>query len=177
MNLRKIIKRISATALGMAFALSFAASSYAATSDEVDLSTAMPGAGQVTTANGLNVRSGPSTSAGKVAALPDGTNFMIIERINSAWDLIQYDTAGHYGYVSRAYMREYDLDWYCVVKAGGISLNMRSGKGTSYGIVASIPDGRSMPELTNTGSWDYVLWGNKAGYVSSTYIERKRYIK
>ncbi len=181
MNLKKAIKALSTTAMGLALAVSIAAPSYAAmselipTSDQVTLSTAKPGAGQVTATNGLNVRSGPSTSSEVLTALPYGTNFMIVERTNSAWDMIQYDTAGHYGYVSRAYMRELSLDWYCVVKAGGVSLNMRSGKGTSYGILASIPDGRSIPELTYTGSWDYVLWGNKQGYVSTTYISRKTY--
>lgn len=123
----------------------------------------------------MHVHEGASSYSNKITALAYGTMVMIVERCGNGWLLIQYDEKGNYGYVSAAYVTEYDLDYYCTVSAGGNSLNLRTGRGTGYGVITSIPAGRGFPELTYSSSWDYVLYGNKDGYVSTSYIKRTHY--
>lgn len=175
MTKSKFFKKISAVVLSIAMLTSGSISALAATSDEVTLSISKPGAGYVTSSNGLNVRGGASVTSNIVATLPYEAKIMIVERCGNGWDIVQYDTNGNYGYVSASYIREYDLDYYCTVSAGGSSLNLRSGMGTTFGSLASIPSGRSFPELLNTGTWDYVLYGNQDGYVKASYITRTHY--
>lgn len=147
----------------------------AATSDEVTLSISRPGAGYVTTiSDPLRVRESPSTSANVLATLPSGSMITIVARYSEFYK-VQYDAYGHYGYVSNQYVREYDLDYYCVVNTENSSLNMRAGAGTSNAIVASIPSGKVLPELIVTNDWDYVLYGNVDGYVSAQYLIRTHY--
>lgn len=172
---KKFIKIISALALSITMLISGSLNALAATSDEVTLSISKPGAGYVTSSNGLNVRSGASTASTILTTLSYEAKIMIVERCSNGWDIVQYDTNGNYGYVSANYIREYDLDYYCTVSAGGSSLNLRSGMGTTYSSIASIPSGRSFPELINTGTWDYVLYGNRDGYVKASYITRTHY--
>lgn len=174
-NKNKIIKEIGAIMLSIAMLTTGSINAFAETSDEVTLSISVPGAGYVTSSNGLNVRSGASTSSCVLTALPYGTKIMIVERCSNGWDIVQYDTNGNYGYVSASYIREYDLDYYCTVSAGGSLLNLRSGMGTSYSTIVSIPSGRSFPELVDTGTWDYVLYGNRDGYVNAGYITKTHY--
>ena len=99
---------------------------------------------------------------------------MIVERCSNGFYKVQYDANGHYGYVSSKYVREYDLDYYCTANTSG-TLNMRSGRGTSYGIVASIPSQKNFPVLLVIGSWDYALYGNTDGYVSTQYTIKHHY--
>lgn len=85
----------------------------AATSDQVTLSVAKPGAGYVNTQSSpLNVRELPSTSANIICSLPKDSMVMIVER-GSDFYKVQYDASGHYGYVASQYIREYDLEYYC----------------------------------------------------------------
>lgn len=51
-------------------------------------------------------------------------------------------------------------------------LNMRSGPGTSYGILISIPFGATVSVLDiSNSSWYKVTYSGKTGYVSSQYIQ------
>lgn len=147
----------------------------AKTSDQVTLSIKKPGAGYVSTKNDpLSVRKLPSTSATIITTLPRDSKIMIVERCGNGFYKVQYDKNGHYGYVSSKYITEYDLDWYCTAKTT-TSLNMRSGMGTSYGIVASIPSQTNFPVLIDISDWDYTLYGNVDGYVSTKYTEKHHY--
>lgn len=48
-------------------------------------------------------------------------------------------------------------------------LNMRSGAGTSYGVVTSIPDGVKLTVTKVNGSWGYVTYTGKSGWISLDY--------
>lgn len=172
-NIVKLISMLSIVVFGVLMLTNIEA--LAATSDQVALSYTKPGAGYVISDNGLNVRSGMSTSTTVVASLPANTMVTIVGRFNNGWYKIQYDENGNYGYVSSSYIREYDLEYYCTVNAGGSPLYLRSGGGTSYGIIASIPDGQRIPELTYISTWDYVLYGTRAGYAKTSYLLRTHY--
>lgn len=52
-----------------------------------------------------------------------------------------------------------------------VNLNMRSGGGTSHGVVLTIPKGAEIGFLSQEGGWSKVIYNNKEGYVSSAYIK------
>lgn len=167
-------KRFLAGVFGVLLFISSNSIANAATSDEVTLSIAKPGAGYVNTeSTSLIIREYPSTSANVLGSLPKDSMVMIVER-GSDFYKVQYDAAGHYGYVSRRYIREYDLDYYCTANTTG-TLNLRAGTGTSYAILASIPSQRNFPILLQISDWDYALYGNVDGYVSTQYIVKHHY--
>lgn len=175
----KLIKtsmnKLLAGTLGLLLFVSSSSVAQAATSDQVTLSIAKPGAGYVNTESGsLYVRESPSTSANVITSLPKESKIMIVERCSNGFYKVQYDANGHYGYVSGQYIREYDLDCYCTANTS-TSLNMRSGMGTGYGVVASIPSQKNFPILLEIGNWDYALYGNTDGYVSTQYILKHSY--
>lgn len=49
-------------------------------------------------------------------------------------------------------------------------LNMRSGPGTQYGVVATIPDGATVDVGGCTGSWCAVNFSGISGYASANYL-------
>lgn len=50
------------------------------------------------------------------------------------------------------------------------SLNLRSGAGTGYSILTTIPKNASVTVLSTTGTWSKVTYGKYTGYVSSEYL-------
>ena len=50
------------------------------------------------------------------------------------------------------------------------ALNMRSGASTSYGILISIPKGKTVTYVSTSGAWFKVMYGGKTGYVNSVYL-------
>ena len=103
----------------------------AQTSDQVTLSYNKTGAGYVNSTTGLYVRESATTSSRAIASLSNDEKIMIIERLSNGWYKIQYDGNGNMGYVYGSYVRQYDLEYYCQVNTGGLSLNQRSGRGTT----------------------------------------------
>jgi len=49
-------------------------------------------------------------------------------------------------------------------------LNLRSGPGPEFGVVATIPDGATVDVGGCTGSWCQVSFGGTAGFASSNYL-------
>lgn len=144
------------------------------TSDQVQLSVDKPGAGYVNTQSAsLRIRQAPSTTAEIIGSLPKDSKIMIVERGDKFYK-IQYDTKGHYGYVAKQYIREYDLEYYGTVTTTS-TLNIRSGSDTSYDVVAYMPSQAKFPILEFFVGWVYSLYGNADGYVSSKYITWKHY--
>ena len=173
---KKLGRKCSVVALAIGLFLSSAnglvAKAY--TSDQVTLSIYKPGAGYVNTqSTALNVREYPSTTARVVASLPKDSMIMIVER-GSDFYKVQYDAAGHYGYVASSYIREYDLEYYCQVTASD-ALYVRADADESAGILASIPSGDFVPILVEMSEFNYVLYGNVDGYVSRDYVFRIHY--
>lgn len=169
------LKKFLAGTLGVLVLLSSSSIVEAATSDQVPLSEKKPGAGYVNTASSdLRVREAPSTSSKVVASLPKDTIVMIVERCGD-FDKVQYDKYGHYGYVASQYIREYDLEYYCVTHTSSGTVNLRSGRGTSYEVLASIPSGIGLPIMTDVPNWPYVLYGIQFGYVSADYVTKWHY--
>ena len=172
--IKRNLKKFLAGTLGLLLFLSSSSVVKAATSDQVPLSVDKPGAGYVNTQSGsLRIRKGPSETAEIIGSLPKDSKIMIVER-GDKFDKIQYDTSGNYGYVASSYIKEYDLEYYGTVNTTG-TLNIRSGSDISYDVVAYMPSRTKFPILEIFVGWDYIVYGNVEGYVSSQYIIRRHY--
>jgi uncharacterized protein YraI len=49
-------------------------------------------------------------------------------------------------------------------------LNLRSGPGTGYRVIAVMPAGARVDVLGCSGSWCRVAWGSAEGYASASYL-------
>ena len=129
------------------------------------------------TAN-LNMRSGPGTGYSILATIPKGTSLRI-ESISGTWARVSY--SGRTGYVSTAYLQSTSApapapapvtpapsaeDW----RATTVNLNMRSGAGTAYSILLTIPKGTSLRIESISGTWAKVSYSGRTGYVSTAYL-------
>ena len=131
-------------------------------------------AGRVTTAGGrLNVRSSASTTAPAVAALHNGSYVTLISRSGSWWR-VEYGN-GAYGYCHADYITTVAGNA-ATVQTQSSALNVRSGAGTSYGKLGSLPRGQVVIVLSSSGGWSRILYhGTKTGYVSAQYLSGGTY--
>lgn len=132
-------------------------------------------------ATSLNVRSGPGTNYSKIGSLKNNTKVTIVAKCSNGWLKIKYNNG--YGYVSGRYIDNINNvstnptkwkngDYNCKVKATA-NLNLRTGRGTNYSIIHTIPKG-TIFEIgyvkDNWGStWDFK---GKVGYLCCDYIEK-----
>ena len=60
-----------------------------------------------------------------------------------------------------------------VVNTDNSSLIMRSGHGTGYSIITTIPEGTDVKVTKGNGSWAHVEWNGYSGYCSMEYLKKK----
>ena len=125
--------------------------------------------GAVTTGGGsLYVRSAASTSAPILTALKKGSYVTLIEKTGTWWK-VEY-AAGKYGYCHGNYITPGEGKP-ARVNTGGNVLNVRSGPGTSYTRVATVPHNSVVLVRSQQNGWSRVLYnGTNLGYVSSQYL-------
>lgn len=150
---------LSAVALLSLFAAPFGASAASETSK----------AGRVATAStALNVRRSASSSSEVISSLYKG-NYVTLMWRSGDWWYVEFDD-GKYGYCHSDYIDTVSATAKVVKTASG-SLNVRSGAGTSYSRIGSLPSGEVVLVLWTTGDWSRILYnGTKLGYVSSKYL-------
>lgn len=51
-------------------------------------------------------------------------------------------------------------------------LNLRSGPGTGYAVIDTMPAGATVNVLGCGGSWCRVVWGGTRGFASRSYLDR-----
>lgn len=130
-----------------------------------------------TTVN-LNMRSGAGTGYSILLTIPKGTSLKV-ESISGTWAKVSY--SGRTGYVSTAYLVSSSApapapapvpevptaeDW----RSTTANLNMRSGAGTGYSILTTIPKGTSLRIESLSGTWAKVSYSGRTGYVSTAYL-------
>lgn len=118
---------------------------------------------KVTTAN-LNLRSGPGTGYSIITVMPKGAE-VTVTGYSGNWAIVKY---GNYsGYASNTYL---------ALKSGGTTyyttgnLNLRSGPGTGYTILAVMPKGSAVTVLSTSGGWSRLVYSGKTGYASASYL-------
>ena len=102
-----------------------------------------------------------------VGVIPNDTMLQVLNQVGS-WYEVRYNDAS--GYISKNYVRS-------AVSQGTASsnvlitamINMRSGPGSSYPKVTTVPKGVIVPLLEQDGAWCKILYNTSEGYVSSVY--------
>lgn len=113
------------------------------------------------------MRNGPGMSYSIVGVIPNDTMLQVLNQVGS-WYEVRYNDAS--GYISKNYVRS-------AVSQGTASsnvlitamINMRSGPGSSYPKVTTVPKGVIVPLLEQDGAWCKILYNTSEGYVSSVY--------
>lgn len=135
-------------------------------------SAASLGAGTVT-ASALRLRAEPSTSASILATATSGCQVVVLSEEGGGWYKVDFNTIEGYMYGDFLEVKpetEADLG-YAYITTGSSSLNLRSGPGTAYGKVASIPGSSVVPICGISESWYKVTYAGCTGYISSDYVQ------
>lgn len=137
------------------------------TQADADLGTGVPN----TDGASLNMRSGPGTDYSKVASIPADA-VLTITGLDNGWYKIVYN--GTEGYVSSDYVTlsgsHTETVLTGILNTDGASLNMRSGPGTGYSKVASIPGHAVLTITGEENGWYKTSYAGSEGYVSSDYV-------
>ncbi len=157
-------KKITSLIILAAVLLSFAVNPLAASA-----ATANSTARRVATSSGsLNVRRSASTSSEIVSSLYKGSYLTLMWQSGDWW-YVEFDD-GKYGYCHSDYIQTVSATAKTVKTASG-NLNVRSGAGTSYSRIDSLPNGEVVLVLWTSGDFSRILYnGTKLGYVSSAYL-------
>lgn len=143
----------------------------AGTSRPVQAANSSSTAGTVATASGnLNVRASASTSGKIVASLPRGGSVTLLSKSGSWWQVEYAD--GKYGYVHSDYIKRVSGSFAAQINTSSGNLNVRQGAGTSYAVQTSLPKGKTVVVLSQSGGWSKILYhGTRTGFVSSQYLK------
>ncbi len=135
--------------------------------------------GVVTGASSLRVRSGPGTSYSRITSISEGTKVTILSQ-SDGWYKIRLSN-GTTGYCSAEYIKVSSSGGSSDQPSGGStgtvnvssSLNVRSGPGSSYSVVASLSNNAKVTVLKKeSNGWYYIRTASgKTGYVSGEYIK------
>lgn len=120
---------------------------------------------KVTTAN-LNMRTGPGTGYSIILVIPKGST-VSITGYSGSWAKVNY--AGKIGYASTSYLANSSVVT-AELKTTTANLNMRTGPGTGYPIILTIPKGASLEVTGYSGSWAKVTYAGKNGYANASYL-------
>ena len=136
----------------------------------VDAEAATTGltAGKITVGSGnLYVRSSASASAPILSKLPSGSYATLLSQSGGWWQ-VEY-SKGQYGYSSSAYITQLPGTYEDSVIS---SLNVRSGPGTSYGVIGWLNSGDYVVVMSSSDSWKKILFnGTSIGYVNGAYLK------
>ncbi|MBY6272854.1 MAG: peptide-binding protein, partial [Bacillaceae bacterium] len=153
-----------------------------------------------TTAN-LNMRTGPGTKYKVILTIPKGKQVTATEKSGS-WYKVSYSYTSKgkkytkTGWISGSYLKKVPTSGSSGSASGTTkitktvyqttaNLNMRTGPGTKYKVIFTIPNGKTVSATEKSGSWlkvsyTYTSKGKsytKTGWVSSSYLkEYNQYI-
>ena len=120
-----------------------------------------------TTASSLNVRKGAGTKYGIITSVPKGTAFTV-SKTSGSWYKIKVLKTGKVGWVSKKYATK---KAYAKVITPVHGLNVRTGPGTNYGVIDSMPKGAKNVQITEiSGNWAHVKYNKLDGWSSLTYL-------
>lgn len=141
--------------------------SYVGYASNAYLASLSGGTAMVTTAN-LNFRTGPGTIYAIIMVIPKGSQVMV-DSTSAGWAHASY--SGRTGYLSLTYLTGSLPD------TGGAytryttaDLNLRSGPGTGYSILAVIPKGTELSITSTANGWAQTSYAGRSGYVSTYYL-------
>jgi L,D-peptidoglycan transpeptidase YkuD (ErfK/YbiS/YcfS/YnhG family) len=128
------------------------------------------------TASTLNIRSGPGTSY-KVVITVKKNQAVTVTQTKGSWDKV---TVGKKtGWASNKYLTTKKPAAKATTSTKTMyvtasTLNVRSGTGTNYKVVATVKKNQSLKVSQTKGSWSKVTVGSKTGWASSKYLTTKK---
>ena len=134
--------------------------------------SAASGVGTVNT-DALRLRNEANTTSTILATASEGDTVVILEDAGNGWYKVDYNTVE--GYMSGEYLTvsaQADVTiGYGPDQAGGSTLNVRSGPGTTYSKVTTLSDGAVVSIMGIDNGWYKIKTSSGAtGYVSSEYM-------
>ena len=132
--------------------------------------------------DGLNVRTGPSTSYATIGKLNKGTRVEVISE-SAGWSKINYNNKT--AYVSSGYLKavststpdtkpEDTTQQYKEIKVVNTDgLNVRKGPSTSYESIGKIDKGTSVEVISESDGWSKINYKNTTAYVATRYLDKK----
>ena len=127
---------------------------------------------KITADPSLRVRSGRGTTYSKLTSIPKG-KIVSVSDISNNWGKVTYN--GKTGYISMQYTQKYTAP----STSGSSSsykttdnLRIRSGRGTSYKTLTTIPKGTTVAVSDIKDNWGKVTYGGKTGYSSMKYMSK-----
>ena len=132
--------------------------------------------------DGLNVRTGPSTSYATIGKLNKGTRVEVISE-SAGWSKINYNNKT--AYVSSGYLKavststpdtkpEDTTQQYKEIKEVNTDgLNVRKGPSTSYESIGKIDKGTSVEVISESDGWSKINYKNTTAYVATRYLDKK----
>ena len=133
----------------------------------VTVSASSYGSGLVTE-NSLRLREGASTSSAILNTVDKGTKVVVLENRKNGWYKVELN--GTVGYMSADYLSVTPNTYSGKPNTDGSSLNMRSGPGTSYSKVGSIPASATLTITGSENGWYKTSYNGVSGYVSADYV-------
>ena len=140
-----------------------------ATPFNVAAATADSKAGKVSLTSGtLNIRKSASKNSAVLSSLKNGAYITLISKSGNWWK-VEYKNSAN-GYCHGDYIKTVSGTPKKVKLTSG-TLNVRKGAGTSYSVVDSLANGKTVIQLSSSNGWSRILYnGTKLGYVSSKYL-------
>ena len=132
--------------------------------------------------DGLNVRTGPSTSYATIGKLNKGTRVEVISE-SAGWSKINYNNKT--AYVSSGYLKavststpdtkpEDTTQQYKEIKVVNTDgLNVRKGPSTSYESIGKIDKGTRVEVISESDGWSKINYKNTTAYVATKYLDKK----
>ena len=132
--------------------------------------------------DGLNVRTGPSTSYSSIGKLNKGTKVQVISE-SAGWSKINYNNK--IAYVSSGYLKtvstntsdtkpEDSTEQYKEIKIVNTNgLNVRKGPSTSYSSIGKLNKGSNVEVISESAGWSKINYNNTIAYVATMYLDKK----
>lgn len=127
---------------------------------------------KITADPSLRVRSGRGTTYSKLTSIPKG-KIVSVSDISNNWGKVTYN--GKTGYISMQYTQKYTTSSTSSSSSSyktTDNLRIRSGRGTSYKTLTTIPKGTTVAVSDIKDNWGKVTYGGKTGYSSMKYMSK-----
>lgn len=120
----------------------------------------------------LRVRSGRGTNYARLTAIPKGKMITVTD-IQNNWGKVTYD--GHTGYICMQYTQKYTGESTTSSSSSyktTDNLRIRSGRGTNYKTLTTIPKGTTVTVSDIKDNWGKVTYKGHTGYSSMKYMTK-----
>ena len=177
--MNKVVHRLKASVVGVALA-----STLVGVGGVVVVGTAIAASQTMVTTTTVNMRSGPGSTYAVVDVVDSGARVTATgspvtgpSASNSTWTPVTYN--GQSGYIATVYLSVADAADPGGTASGSAAdavtntdVNIRSGPGTTYSIVAVATQGAKVQTTGVTSdTWTQVLWSGTARWISSKYLQ------